>query len=605
VVKPFSARELLVCIASRLEISRLRKSNAESEHRLFAEAETERQKLRDLIAQAPALVAILRGPDHVFEMVNREYAKATGRSERDLIGKPVRDALPEIGTQVFIDLLDEVYTTGKPFIGTEMLAKLDRRGDGTLEDRYFNFVYQVWKDASGCVQGIFVHAVDVSEQVFVRQRIEQSEQTLRTLVDKEREARTTAELLNRVGPTLLSQLDFEALVQSVTDIATELIGAEVGAFVRNQLNDSENIASPYTISGPGAESFRRLGLSRWLLSASSTGTPVFWRNDTGTNIDASSPQDESIRGSLLSVPVVSRSGEVLGRLIFGHPEPRRFNESHEAIITGIAAQAAIAMDNARLFEQAQWVQNELKRSNDELRHVNRDLEVFAYSASHDLQEPLRNIAISAELIEAGLGRRLSGEEAIFLKTIVVSAKNMRGLIDDLLAYTRATKDEEGLPPSVDSEQVLAGVLDGLRNSIEGSGASVTTDRLPNVGIHERPLAQLFQNLIGNAIKYRTDERPRVHISAEERDGWCIFSVTDNGIGIEPQFSEQVFGLFKRLHTRDEYPGSGIGLAICQRLVEKYGGRIWLDHSEPGRGSTFCFAVPPPRSLRSNQKNLDV
>lgn len=325
----------------------------------------------------------------VFEIVNHEYAKATGRSEKDLIGKPVRDALPEIGAQVFIDLLDEVYTTGQPFVGAEMLAKLDRRGDGTLEDRYFNFIYQVWKDASGGIQGIFVHAVDVSEQVFARQRVEQSEQTLRTLVAQEREARTTAELLNRVGPTLLSQLDFKALVQSVTDIATELIDAGQ-AFVRNQLNDLGNVASPYTTSGPGAESFGNVGLSRWLLSIRPSGDPVFRRTDT-TNLDATSPQDEPIDGSLLSAPVVSHSGEVLGTLIFGHSEPCRFNEGQEAIIAGIAAQAAIAMDNARLFEQGQWVQNELKRSNDELRRVNRDLEIFAYSASHDLQEPLRNI----------------------------------------------------------------------------------------------------------------------------------------------------------------------------------------------------------------------
>jgi light-regulated signal transduction histidine kinase (bacteriophytochrome) len=131
----------------------------------------------------------------------------------------------------------------------------------------------------------------------------------------------------------------------------------------------------------------------------------------------------------------------------------------------------------------------------------------------------------------------------------------------------------------------------LRGPITEAAAQVTIAALPIVAIHETRLAQLFQNLISNAIKYRTKEVPRVHVTAVERDGWCVFSVADNGIGIESRFAEQIFGLFKRLHGRDQYPGSGIGLAICQRVVEQYGGRIWLEKSVPGGGSTFSFALP--------------
>jgi light-regulated signal transduction histidine kinase (bacteriophytochrome) len=249
------------------------------------------------------------------------------------------------------------------------------------------------------------------------------------------------------------------------------------------------------------------------------------------------------------------------------------------------------MDNARLFEQAQWVQTELKRSNEELRRANRDLEVFAYSASHDLQEPLRTIALSGQLIERRWGQQLSGDDAAFLTNINSAAKRMSSLIDDLLAYARAAKYEEGEAPRVDAGRVLADVLEGLQGSIQETGAIITAGALPAVTIHESRLAQLFQNLIGNAIKYRGKEVPRVNITAAERDGWCVFSVVDNGIGIEPEYAERIFGLFKRLHGRDQYPGSGIGLAICQRVVEQYGGRIWLDQSAPGRGSTFCFSLP--------------
>jgi light-regulated signal transduction histidine kinase (bacteriophytochrome) len=281
----------------------------------------------------------------------------------------------------------------------------------------------------------------------------------------------------------------------------------------------------------------------------------------------------------------------LGGLFLGHSAPGKFTDAHEAMITGIAAQAAIAMDNARLFEQAQWAQAELKRSNEELRRANQDLEVFAYSASHDLQEPLRTISLSAQIIERNLGQRLQGEDSTLLVNILAASDRMGVLIEDLLAYTRATKYEEGPAPNVDPAAILAKVLESLWGTLQETGATVTAAEFPVVAIHEGRLAQLFQNLISNAIKYRSKEVPRVQVGAEERDGWCVFSVVDNGIGIEAQYAERIFGLFKRLHGRDQYPGSGIGLAICQRVVEQYGGRIWLEQSRPGGGSTFCFALP--------------
>jgi light-regulated signal transduction histidine kinase (bacteriophytochrome) len=237
------------------------------------------------------------------------------------------------------------------------------------------------------------------------------------------------------------------------------------------------------------------------------------------------------------------------------------------------------------------VQTELKRSNEELRRANQDLETFAYSANHDLQEPLRTIAISAQLLERSRGTELQGEDARLLASIIGSASRMTALMQDLLDYVRATKYAEGQPPAVDAAIVLAGALQNLKGTIEEAGAIVTGDPLPIICVHPGRLAQVFQNLISNAIKYRGTEVPHVHISAEERDGWSVFSVVDNGIGIDAKFKHQIFGLFKRLHNRQEYPGSGIGLAICQRIIEQYGGRIWLEKSVAGGGSTFCFSIP--------------
>jgi light-regulated signal transduction histidine kinase (bacteriophytochrome) len=225
------------------------------------------------------------------------------------------------------------------------------------------------------------------------------------------------------------------------------------------------------------------------------------------------------------------------------------------------------------------------------------LEAFAYSASHDLKEPLRTIATSAEWIERRLGPRLSAPDTDFLARIQAETRRMDELIDHLLLYSQATKIEPGPPPLVDSSRVLAEVLESLSGQIEASGAVVTQGALPPVAMHEGSLARLFQNLISNGIKYRGQEPPRIHITAGERGGACVFSVSDNGIGIDSQFGDQIFGLFNRLHGRDAYPGSGVGLAICKRVVEQYGGRMWLEKSEPGAGSMFCFSVPKPDEPR--------
>jgi CheY-like chemotaxis protein len=240
------------------------------------------------------------------------------------------------------------------------------------------------------------------------------------------------------------------------------------------------------------------------------------------------------------------------------------------------------MDNARLFEQSQWVQSELKRSNEELRRANRDLEAFAYSASHDLQEPLRTVAISAQLIERSVGSQLQPQDAAFLQEILTAAKRMSGLISDLLEYTRATKYEQGTPPRVESGPVLKNVLESLGAAIQETGAIVIAEELPEVTIHECRLAQLFQNLISNAIKYRSKEVPCVRVTGDQQDGWIVFSVIDNGIGIEPQYAEQIFGLFKRLHPRSKFPSDWPSASVWSSSMGAVSGSsiLKLDKDRP-------------------------
>lgn len=231
-----------------------------------------------------------------------------------------------------------------------------------------------------------------------------------------------------------------------------------------------------------------------------------------------------------------------------------------------------------------------KRAEAELRRANKDLEQFAYSASHDLQEPLRTIKIYSQLLSGHLGSVAEGETAEFLNFLTKAATRMEVLLRDLMAYVQVIK-LDAQAPEADTNEIMEEVLANLGGAIRESGAAVTCDRLPLVRAHRAHLSQLFQNLIGNAIKYRSvDRTPIVHIDAEHQDAFWVFSVRDNGIGIQPEFKEQIFGLFSRLHNADRYPGTGIGLALCQRIVERYHGRIWVD-SEPGRGSEFRFTLP--------------
>jgi signal transduction histidine kinase len=226
---------------------------------------------------------------------------------------------------------------------------------------------------------------------------------------------------------------------------------------------------------------------------------------------------------------------------------------------------------------------ELKRSNDELQQ-------FAYVSSHDLQEPLRMVSSYTQLLAKRYKGQLGSDADEFITFAVDGCNRMQGLIQDLLAYSRAGTNGKKLCEA-SSEDALQKALINLRITVEQTGAIVTHDSLPAVRTDATQLTQVFQNLVGNAIKYHGAEPPRVHVSATRNGGheWT-FSVRDNGLGIAPQYFERIFILFQRLHGRDEFEGTGIGLAICKKILERLGGRIWVE-SQPEKGSTFYFALP--------------
>jgi light-regulated signal transduction histidine kinase (bacteriophytochrome) len=228
--------------------------------------------------------------------------------------------------------------------------------------------------------------------------------------------------------------------------------------------------------------------------------------------------------------------------------------------------------------------------NQALVRTNQDLQQFAYAASHDLKEPLRTVATYLQLTLRRYSGKLLDEEAGKLMDVAVTgAQRMHALVEALLEYSRAGEVAESTLEPVPSDRVVGDAITNLQSAITENKASVSLGPLPVVIANPLHLAQVFQNLIGNALKYRSDQPPCISVNASENGPHWVFTVEDNGIGIQPEYQAQIFGIFKRLHGK-EYPGTGIGLAICKKIVDRHGGSIWVE-SEPGRGSRFSFSLP--------------
>jgi signal transduction histidine kinase len=279
----------------------------------------------------------------------------------------------------------------------------------------------------------------------------------------------------------------------------------------------------------------------------------------------------------------------------GRPNRATVRKAHELAVLGNITflerpvRPDTVLSSMRAALRARLRQYQMRRRQEILTRVNADLEQFAYSASHDLQEPIRNVAIYSDILSMRYSSVLDDRGLEFLGNVKSAAFRMQNLVSDLLCYTQAASiADEPLEPG-DANAALEAALSNLTEAIPEKGA-ITFTPLPEVSVRQVHLQQIFQNLIGNAIKYRRDVPLRIHITAERVEGYWLFSVEDNGIGIGAEYRMQIFGIFKRLHTSRKYPGTGIGLAICQRIAERYRGRIWVE-SELGKGSVFYFTVP--------------
>lgn len=320
---------------------------------------------------------------------------------------------------------------------------------------------------------------------------------------------------------------------------------------------------------------------------------IIYRNEPSTV----TPEGHITIDRHVSAPIVY-GGEAVGLFQVANketdygPDDIRLAEN---ICNAIAPILNARLQRDRVEKQRKAALEQVRQLNEHLERSNKELERFAYVASHDLQEPLRKVRSFIELLELDYGDRLVGEAKQYMSFIMDGAERMQNLIRNLLALSRVSASRKR-PRPTDGSEVLRRVLDDLRLHIEESGASVTVGPLPTVLADRSQLERLFRNLIGNAIKFRGDAPPRVHVTAKEEPGRWVFEVRDNGIGFDPEYAHAIFDMFRRLHGPEKYSGTGIGLAICRKIVELHGGEIGAE-SKPGKGSTFHFSL---RSAESGE-----
>ena len=433
------------------------------------------------------------------------------------------------------------------------------------------------------------------------------------LLEVERHARERLDFLATAGEALASSLDLEATLTRLAELAVPRIADWCAVYL-----PEGPYLHPHGLAHTNPEKVRvlreyvdetptRIDSTAGTAEIYRSGTFLYFPSITAEMINAlevSAEQKERVRDlglrSYMGVPMLAH-GQTVGVMSFALAETdRSFTPEDLNLALELGRRAGLALAHARLHQQLreshatleQRVEErtrELEEKTRALERSNLELERFAYVASHDLQEPLRTIASFTELIEQRYASRLDERGLRYLSLVIQGARRMKVLINDLLVFSRLNAVRDPLYP-VQLDAPLDEALDALHTAIEESGARITWHDLPDVlGIHNE-LVQVFQNLIGNALKFRrADVRPEIRIEAQrDGEGWRI-QVQDNGIGFDTQYEEQIFQIFQRLHTRDQYEGTGMGLAVVQKILEHHGGRVWAQ-SVLGVGSTFSFTL---------------
>jgi PAS domain S-box-containing protein len=499
--------------------------------------------LYHLLQQAPVALLILRGPDLRVELANQHYLEMVGKNREDFVGRPLLESMPGIISQSIGNLLNRVVATGEPYFGHEVPVALSRSG----KEGYFNFVFQPLCDPDDAISGVMVLAHEITELVESRRKIAESEHRFRTVADS--------------APVMI------------------------------------------WMAGPGREfNFVNKG---WLQFTGRKG-----EQEAGNGWqEGVHPDDLPGLQQLFTDAYNARKGFTREFRLRRHDGQYRYvsvvavpRYGSDGSFAGFIGSCLDKQDQKEAAEALEWEVEKRTRdltiANSQLERSNRELEQFAYAASHDMQEPLRKIQTFASFLEENAPEALAETPRRFITKIRESAKRMAGIIDDLLHYSRQGRNDLGFVET-DLNGVIAGVRSDLELLIQQKGGSISADHLPMIQAVPLQMHQLFYNLINNALKFsRPGVPPEIRIKAkvihkdEEKNSppYFVITVQDNGIGFEQQYADKIFQLFQRLNDRYSYSGTGIGLALCKKIVVNHGGEITA-RSEPDKGATFTILLP--------------
>jgi PAS domain S-box-containing protein len=516
-----------------------------------------------------------KGRDGKYLGVNKAWEEFFGVPRSDFVGKEVHDLYPQSPAVADKHFAMDQELWRQPGSQSYEIPVVTR--DGRV--RHTIYYKATFTQTSGEVAGLIGTIIDITQ----RKEAEQGQAIEYAVTRLLAEAHTVDEAMPVVIRTLCEGLGYAYGARWVHEPKEHILRC-----AESWCTDDPAVVAFRTMSVQRVETKPEMpgGLNRkvWI-----TGEPV-WMPDLTLETKLQRGERALAAGlnSAFAFPILV-GGEFYGVMEFFSRVPR----ARDARVIEIVQTAGIQLGQfiARLQAEAavRDANDELERQAQELMRSNAELQQFAYVASHDLQEPLRMISSYTQLLMRRYGDRFDTEAKEFMDYVIDGAARMKQLIEDILAYSRVgTRGREF--KTVQSEAALKKALINLRAAIEAAGATVTHDPLPAVEADDVQLAQLFQNLIGNALKFTGAGAPRIHVGVAQQPNSWEFAVSDNGIGIDPQYFERIFMVFQRLHSKGEYSGTGIGLAICKKVVDRHGGRIRVE-SRPGEGSIFFFTLP--------------
>ena len=531
--------------------------------------------------------------------------------------------LEDVLEQSFADLVrykddeqwQELLDTSRSESGVVQDMQRHRHKDGS--NLQAKLTISLLSNREGYRVGFLLLLQDVTRLTVAEQRIAQSEHLIAERVRKQTEELSQANILlkhqartDRLQLVRVSQINQQ--LRQVTDISRQLSGIlDIDSLLRKSVELIQHHYNFYQVLiylvEPGTDSLKLehgsgeigqllaerghtipLEATPSLVARAARNQQVIGANDVRASRNFLPNTALSGTRAEIAIPLVSGS-TLVGVLDIQDSRPHRFNESDTNILTTLAGHLTITLMNAQLFAEHEVVLQELKSQTRELTQSNDDLEQFAYVASHDLQEPLRAVSTYLKMLSKRHTGKLNSEGNEFVAYAMEGTERMQQLIADLLQFSRVGR-QALRKQVVSSHEVLEEAIDRLKAQVDASNASFQVGHLPKVVGDPVKLVSLFQNLLSNAIKYRGEHRPVITISAERQAANWLFSFTDNGIGFDKQYQDRIFLLFQRLHTSEEYEGTGMGLAICKKIVEQHQGHIYAE-SKSGQGSTFFFTLP--------------